>query len=98
MTKGIQKRNLRIHNEWFQPLVKRNCPCGQKGVDCFAWGEYVSAKWRTVEHFCKDCFARRVLGRLKVHAAECGCVFQVQARSGYRIPNWIQIPSQECAA
>jgi hypothetical protein len=99
MSKGrIQKRNLRIHNEWFQPLVKTTCPCGWKGVSCYAWGEYVNAKWRTVEHFCRECFEARVLKRLISHASECGCIFQVQARSGYSIPTWIQIPQKECAA
>lgn len=82
----------RIHNEWFQPLVKRTCPCGCKKVDTFAWGEYVYGKWRTIAHFCQTCFVKEVQSRLVDHAGPCGCVFALNARSGYSIPAWIKMP------
>lgn len=89
---------LRIHNEWFMPLAKRSCPCGQKKTEVFAWGEYHCAKWRTVDHFCRTCFEHRVLNRLIAHAGPCGCVFELKARTGYSIPDWIKMPAQKCAA
>lgn len=84
---------VRVHNEWFMPIAKRSCPCGQKKVEVFAWGEYVNGKWRTVDHFCHTCFQVRVIPRLTSHAAGCGCTFALNARSGYRIPEWIKMPT-----
>lgn len=83
---------VRIHNEWFQPIQKTTCPCGQKKTDMFAWGEYVNGKWRTMDHFCQSCFVERVQKRLIAHAGPCGCVFNLIARNGYSIPSWIQMP------
>jgi hypothetical protein len=83
----------RIHNEWFQPIVKTSCPCGCKKTTVVAWGEYVNGKWRTVDHFCPSCFQERVITRLIAHADPCGCTFQLCARSGYRLPDWIKLPS-----
>ncbi len=82
----------RIHNEWFMPLSKTSCPCGCKKVQVFAWGEYHHGKWRTVDHFCQTCFEERVQKRLVQHADPCGCSFQLQARTGYSIPDWIKMP------
>jgi hypothetical protein len=82
-----------IHNEWFQPIVKTTCPCGAKKTSVFAWGNYVNAKWRTVDHFCKACFGQRVVIRLLAHADPCGCMFNMNARSGYGpLPTWISFP------
>jgi hypothetical protein len=88
----------RVHNEYFMPLVKTSCPCGKKHARVFAWGEYHCARWSTVDHFCQDCFATRVLPRLTSHAHGCGCSFSFNARSGYNIPAWIAMPPVSCAA
>lgn len=89
----------RIHNEWFQPIVKTTCPCGQKKTQVFAWGEYANNRWHTVEHFCQACFAERVIPRLVDHASDCGCTFALNPRSGYSIPAWIVMPeNQTCVA
>jgi hypothetical protein len=82
----------RIHNEWFQPIVKTSCPCGRKKTTVVAWGQYVRCRWNTIDHCCQDCFDSRVVGRLLAHAGQCGCHFQLQARSGYRLPDWIRMP------
>lgn len=90
---------LRIHKEWFQPLRKHSCPCGEKKCDVFAWGEYVLGKWRTIDHFCYKCFSSRVLKRLKEHLVQCGCDFSFVPRAGYSIPNWLKTPiKQSCTA
>lgn len=88
----MKKNNPRIHKEWFQSIVKRSCPCGQKKVEMFAWGEYVFGKWRTVDHFCKSCFLTNIVPQLLSHAKECGCSFQLQARVGHRLPEWLKMP------
>jgi hypothetical protein len=87
---------IRVHNEWFQSIVKTTCPCGQKKTTCYAWGNYVAARWRTVEHFCEKCFQSRVMTRLLAHAGPCGCVFSFQARSGHSLPAFIQEAESQC--
>jgi hypothetical protein len=91
---------VRIHNEWFQPIAKKTCPCGERKTEVFSWGEYVSGKWRTVDHFCQACFVERVQSRLIAHAGDCGCTFALNARSGYTLPSWIKMPETQrsCAA
>lgn len=89
----------RIHNEWFQPLKKTACHCGQRGVQVFAWGEYVNGKWRTVAHFCEHCFAKEVVTRLVDHARPCGCTFKLVARTGYGpLPDFIKTAEAQCNA
>jgi hypothetical protein len=102
---------IRVHNEWFMPLAKKTCPCGEKKTQVFAWGEYVSGKWRTVDHFCRACFSTEVIPRLLAHAGDCGrersskgvsgtpCTFAMNPRSGYSLPEWIKMPdNQSCKA
>ena len=92
---------IRIHREWFMPLsiaTRSKCSCGKSrskrnaaGLDpyVYSWGEYHNAKWRTVQYVCQSCFDRQVLPRLKEHAKECGCAFELVSRSGYSLPPWI---------
>jgi hypothetical protein len=88
---------VRIHREWFQSLAKTRCPCGRNHTKVFAWGEYVSGRWRTVDHFCEECFSARVIPRIIRHAGGCGCVFEFCARSGHSaLPEWLKVP-EACA-
>lgn len=86
----------RIHNEWFQPIVKTSCLCGAKNVEMFAWGEYSNGKWHSIAHFCRGCFAARVLSRLIAHAKPCGCSFQFKARTGHKLPDFIAEAQGQC--
>lgn len=90
----------RIHNEWFQSIVAGVCDCGSnkrsrrkagKDVVCYAWGEYVSGSWRTVQRVCECCFRQRVIPRLVRHAGGCGCTFALQPRNGHSLPPWITL-------
>jgi len=85
------------HNEYFQPIVKTTCECGAKKTQVYSWGEYVVGKWRTVSYCCKSCFPVRVLPRLISHAGECGCRFNLVARMGHSLPDWIRM-SDTCVA
>ena len=80
----------KIHNEWFQKLSKTTCKCGKKNVETYSWGEYVSARWRTITHFCESCFKVKVLERLETHGTSCGCTFKLQAK-GFIPPNWLKL-------
>jgi hypothetical protein len=104
----------RVHNEWFQPVQKQaygggsRCPCGcskkdriKAGQDpqMYAWGEYVHAKWRTIKYFCHSCYNKEVLEQLAMHANGCGCIFQLNPRSGHGpLPTWLQLTDQICKA
>jgi hypothetical protein len=87
----------RIHNEWFQPIVKKTCPCGQRHTQVYSWGEYAAGKWRTVQHFCQTCFKTEILSRLVDHASPCGCAFQFNARMGHEpLPAFIKEAETQC--
>jgi hypothetical protein len=86
----------RIHNEWFMPIAKTSCPCGERKVQCYSWGEYANGKWRTVQHFCQSCFATSVLPRLIAHAGPCGCSFAFNARTGHTLPTFIKEAEGRC--
>jgi hypothetical protein len=93
----MAKSKLRSHNEWFQAIAKKTCPCGQKHTQVYSWGEYSRARWFTVDHFCEHCFQSRVIPRLVGHAGTCGCTFNLVARSGHGpLPVWLTMPTQEC--
>lgn len=96
---------IRVHREWFMPVVRKACPCGsnsKRGApkhQVYSWGEYHNTKWRTVDYFCECCFQERVAKQLVVHAGGCGCVFELCARSGYGpLPEWLKMPEASCAA
>jgi hypothetical protein len=89
-----------IHREWFQDTAYGVCDCGsnkrsrrKEGKDptVYVWGEYVSAKWRTVRRVCECCFQGVIIPQLRAHADPCGCSFQMRARSGHSLPPWITL-------
>jgi hypothetical protein len=89
---SLEMNKIKIHNEWFQPIVKTTCSCGKKKVQVAAWGNYISGKWRTIDYCCESCFSTKIVPRLTSHAAGCGCSFNLTARSGYSLPSWIKMP------
>lgn len=87
----------RSHNEWFRPVSlggRKSCPsCPAKlgpGESVWSWGEYVNGKWRTVDHFCRECFPRNVRRRLSGHTDTCGCEVNLV---GYHtsLPAWLTL-------
>lgn len=87
----------RVHREWFMLLSKTTCYCGQRHTQVYAWGEYLRAKWRTVDHFCQACFKDRILSRLIAHAGPCGCSFEFCARSGHGpLPEFLKLGEASC--
>ena len=73
------KLKQRVHKEWFRTVIDRrkSCPCCKvklsTGESIWSWGEYVCGKWRTVKHFCRECFTDEVQRLLKDHTGGCGC-------------------------
>lgn len=91
----------RVHNEYFRPVSlggRKSCPtCRGKlkpGESIWSWGEYIRAKWHTVDYFCKECFAERVLPLLERHMGECGCSFKLNAYH-CQLPEWLEL-NQTC--
>jgi hypothetical protein len=76
---------------------RKSCKtCGAKlinGETMWSWGEYHNVKWRTIKHFCKECYESEVLSALIEHRNECGCDFQLIGKSS-SLPKWLRIP--EC--
>lgn len=87
----------KIYNIFFQPTVRKSCHCGsnsKRGAPkhtVFACGEYINAKWHTVDYFCQQCFQTRIVPRLLQHMGEWCCKIAIRARSGYSLPDWITL-------
>lgn len=94
----------RSHNEWFTTVSlgnRKSCPlCKTKlepNESIWSWGNYVCAKWRTIKHFCKNCYVEEVLKPLTDHTDDCGCTVQLIVKGGGR-PEWLKLPEPaECA-
>ncbi len=54
-----RKSKDRIHHEWFRTVTETTCECGARRTEVWSWGEYVRARWNTVNHFCRRCFPTR---------------------------------------
>lgn len=52
------------YRAYFRPVKPGTCPCGARRAELWSMGEYIRAKWHTVDHFCPGCFATRILGRV----------------------------------
>ena len=94
----MPKSKDRVHREWFRSVMpkRKSCPnCGEKllpGEQIWSWGEYVRAKWRTVQHFCKLCFPA-IQQALQQHAGGCGCKFELVMYRGESQPEWLVLNS-----
>jgi hypothetical protein len=87
------------HNEWFRTVSlngRKSCPsCRAKlaeGERVWSWGEYVIGKWRTVMHFCKECYTTDVVPPLQRHLDDCGCAFNFIGYQGEKLPEWLTPP------
>jgi len=97
-------RRNRLHNEWFRTVSlggRKSCPCCkaklQEGEHIWSWGEYLHGKWRTVKHFCKECFVEEVREPLLKHQAECGCGIAVVCTGWEMQPEWLTLEVKEVA-
>lgn len=88
----------RSPNEYFRTVSlgnRKSCPtCKEKlgpMESIWSWGEYQYGKWRTVDHFCKKCFASSVHDRLAGHIDSCGCEVNLVGKSGTKLPDWLAI-------
>ncbi len=100
-------KKVRTHHEWFRDVLaggRKSCPsCKAKlgeGESVWSWGEYHCAKWRTVMHFCKECFAAKVSKPLTAHAGGCGCEIKLLGYQGRKLPDWLKLatPVEGCVA
>jgi hypothetical protein len=86
----------RTHNEYFRQVSlgnRKTCPCCKQrlnGKPIWSWGNYINAKWHTVQHFCERCYPE-VRERLQLHQAECGCDFQFIGYQGVKLPSWLTL-------
>jgi hypothetical protein len=90
----------RVHNEWFRPVSlggRKSCPsCHCKlapSESIWSHGEYLRAKWRTVSHFCKNCFEENVRSPLASHARDCGCSIEFRVQGYGTHPDWLVMDS-----
>lgn len=86
----------RVHNEWFRPVTlgnRKSCPtCNAKlppGESIWSWGEYHVGKWRTVKHFCVNCYLGEVQRPMLMHRIDCGCEFAIKMYHSVQ-PHWLR--------
>lgn len=92
----------RQHNEWFRSVSlgnRKSCPCcGERlesGESIWSWGQYIRARWNTIQHFCKKCFPDQVQKELNDHTAGCGCTVNLIGK-GEKLPSWLTLETTEC--
>jgi hypothetical protein len=84
---------------------RKSCPCCKAKLPpnefVWSWGEYHNAKWRTVKHFCRQCFPTEVQQPLLSHGSDCGCQINLISKSDIE-PDWItlscKLPSDNSTA
>lgn len=98
----MPSKKPRSHNEWFRPVARKaRCPSCSKPVPqtetLWSWGEYVYGKWRTVKHFCRECYVEEVQTPLMSHADDCGCkiVLNIRGVTPETCPDWLILPKRE---
>ena len=95
------KKKIRHHNEFFRSIAlgnRKSCPTCHIRLDGYpilSWGEYRSARWYTVDHFCHRCIKRVVLDRLISHVGPCTCIIDFQWRGVGAHPDYLPIQISE---
>lgn len=98
-------KKIRQHSEYFRTVSlsgRKSCPnCSVKlamGEQVWSWGNYVRAKWYTVQYFCKECFSEGYSNpkqRLIEHAKPCGCTFNLIGYRGEKLPAWLTLETND---
>jgi len=85
-------KNQTAKNLYVRALAKKSCPnCGEKN-NPLSFGEYVSGKWRTIEHCCEKCFPSAILPlveRFKLH--NNNRAVDLVSYQGFTIPSWAKL-------
>jgi len=76
-------------NVYIRSVSETKCSCGKKGLTVWSAGEY-GPSWRTVRHFCQDCFAdlRRDIQAFSARNDNRKVI--LRGYQGTRIPAWMR--------
>jgi len=86
-TKNIYIRTVSLNN-------RKSCPtCSQKldGRLIYSAGEYVNAKWNTIQHFCELCFSTNLKKDCDVFKAKLVRDIAFVPYQGTKIPDWLRL-------
>ncbi len=86
-TKNIYIRTVSLNN-------RKSCPtCSQKldGRLIYSAGEYVNAKWNTIQHFCELCFSTNLEKDCDVFKAKLVRDIAFVPYQGTKIPDWLRL-------
>ena len=70
---------------------RKSCPtCKDKlnGQNIFSVGEYQNAKWKTVEHFCRNCFSNFSI-KVKAFTEKTNREVILKGYQSFSIPDWM---------
>lgn len=84
---------MRIHFRTVWLSGRKSCPsCQQKFGDnesIWSMGEYIRAKWHTVEHFCWVCYDKRCVPIMAEAQQRTGRPIELVGYSGAKLPEWL---------
>ena len=86
-TKNIYIRTVSLNN-------RKSCPtCLQKlnGRLIYSAGEYVNAKWNTIQHFCELCFSENLKKDCDVFKVKLEREIAFVPYQGTKIPDWLHL-------
>mgnify|MGYP006321306985 FL=1 len=92
--KPIIKPTKNIYIRTVSLAKRKSCPtCLQKldGRLIFSAGEYVNAKWNTVQHFCKLCFSTNLKKDCEIYETKTGKEINFVSYQGTKIPEWLKL-------
>lgn len=87
LNKNIYIRTVSLNN-------RKSCPtCSQKleGRLIYSAGEYVNAKWNTIQHFCELCFSISLKKDCEVYRTKTGKEIKFVSYQGTKIPEWLHL-------
>lgn len=82
MSKNVYLRIVKLNNRKSCPTCKTKL--GENGF-ILSSGEYINAKWHTIEYCCQHCFYQ-LDNKLKNQIDN----FEYKGYQGFSIPNWIR--------
>lgn len=66
------------------------CKNKLNGQNIFSAGEYQNAKWKTVEHFCRNCFPQ-FSSKIKTFTEKTEREVILKGYQSFSIPDWMVI-------
>jgi len=82
--KNLYIRTVSLNNRKSCPT----CNCKLNGESIYSSGEYKNGKWKTTDHFCKNCFDS-LKEKIKLYNERTSRIVEFKGYGSTKIPNWM---------